>query len=142
MRTSLGHCGSRRAGGFTLIELMIVVVVMAILLAIAVPGYGRYAQRARRAEGRNFILDAAAAQERFYTTRNRYGTTAAELNIPSLTNGRGTYQLALATGAGGQTFTITATPLGAQVTDPCGNLTYTSTGVRGQSGVPSNGDCW
>ncbi|MGC1443605.1 MAG: prepilin-type N-terminal cleavage/methylation domain-containing protein, partial [Burkholderiaceae bacterium] len=52
--------------GFTLIELMITLVVIAILAAIALPSYGRYVQKASRAEAKSALLEASQFMQRFY----------------------------------------------------------------------------
>ncbi len=129
--------------GFTLLELMIVVALIGILLAIAMPAYGPYVERARRSDAHNMLLTAAAAQERFYTSNNRYATTAAELGAAAVSED-GHYTLTLANGPSGntQTFLLTATPAGAQATDGCGDLTYNSLGVRAAAGTTTNGRCW
>jgi type IV pilus assembly protein PilE len=61
---------SARHSGFTLVELMIVVVVASILVAIAVPSYQYEVQKARRTDARNAILDIAAREERFLSVAN------------------------------------------------------------------------
>jgi type IV pilus assembly protein PilE len=64
---------SVRAGGFSLIEIMVVVAIVAILAALAIPAYGRYAYRAHRADGQGLLLRIADAEERFYAGNNHYG---------------------------------------------------------------------
>jgi type IV pilus assembly protein PilE len=132
-----------REAGFTLLELMIVVSLIAILAAIALPAYGNFTERARRSDGQNLLLQVAASQERFFTTNNRYSLNAVELGVAA-TSEDGHYTLGLAFGPSGdtQTFLLTATPVGAQVTDGCGDLTYNSLGVRASSGTTNNGRCW
>lgn len=130
------------AAGFTLIEVMIVVAIVAILAAIAIPSYARYGFRARRADGQELVMRIANAQERFYTVNNAYTSVAA--NLPSLTSEKSFYLAAIVVPAGGQSYTITVTPQGAQTADECGPLTYTNTGVKGivPGGNASNGACW
>ncbi|MCB1641916.1 MAG: type IV pilin protein [Xanthomonadales bacterium] len=141
--TVSSKCARRRQRGVTLLELMIVLALIGILASIAYPAYGNYVQRARRADAHNMLLQAAAAQERFFTNNNRYAANIADLGIPLLSE-NGFYTLATAPGPSGDnlTFLLTATPLGAQLTDGCGDLSYNSLGVRAAAGVTDNGTCW
>lgn len=61
-----------RAGGFTLIELMITVAVVAILAAIAIPSYQDSIWKGKRAEAKAAILKGLQAEERYYTQNNTY----------------------------------------------------------------------
>ena len=127
--------------GFSLIELMVVVAVIAILAAFATPTYRDYVLRAARTDAKNSLVDLAARQERFRFANNAYATTLTQLNAGS-TSLDGKYSLTMAGSA--TTFSITATPAGTQVQDKCGALTLNQAGVRGT--VNSNGlsaqECW
>lgn len=68
-----------RAAGFTLIELMIAVVVVAILLAIAVPSYQTYVRKARRTDAKTALLDLATREQRYFSVNN--GFTASPQNL-------------------------------------------------------------
>ncbi len=61
-----------RAAGFTLIELMIVVTIVAILAAIAVPSYNSSIRKSRRTEAKTALADLAAREERYFATQNLY----------------------------------------------------------------------
>lgn len=120
----------RTQRGFTLIELMIVVVIIGILAAIAYPSYNRYSTQTRRSDAKIALTRAASLQEKFFSDCNWYamtpngaracgtaGNAASILGIP-LTSPEGHYTLAFAAGniAGGCAtyscgFTITATPV-------------------------------
>ena len=63
-----------RNKGFTLIELMLSVVIIGILASIAIPTYTSYMERARRAEGKGALELLAAAQERYFSSNNKYGS--------------------------------------------------------------------
>jgi len=66
--------------GFTLIEMMVVVVIAAILLAVAVPAYMNQVRQSRRTDARTAILDLAGREERYFST-NAAGYTAAAANL-------------------------------------------------------------
>ena len=132
----------KQHGGFTLIEVMIVVAIVAILSAIAYPSYAEYVRRGHRAEARAGLLQAAQWMERAATATGTYPLTAAFPNsLKSVPNNR--YDIS-ATSDGG-TFTLTAAPKGAQTGDRCGNYTLTNTGLRGANGVTTGDivtECW
>jgi len=132
-----------KSRGFTLIELMIVVAIVAIIAAFAYPSYMDYVRKARRADGHSVLLQTAPTYERCLTATGRYDDAANPGNpgcgIPaSITSEEGFY-VVTATALNNTSFALTATlqPIGAG--DPCGNLTLTQAGVKGQSGT---GDCW
>lgn len=143
-----------KSRGFTLLELMVVVAIIAILASIALPAYQRYGLRARRVDGKELLMRVAAAQERFYTNFNRYATNpltaATSLGLTTLNSERGFYTIASANGATGntQSYILTATPVagGPQAGDQCGALSVNNTGVKAPAAgvMPqnSNGPCW
>jgi len=124
--------------------MLVVVAIVAILAAIALPSYDRYVKRTRRADGREALMRVAAAQERFYTNRNQYSTDiAADLSLPT-TSEKGYYSIAAASVDGtNQTYVLTATPQGVQATDTCAELTINNTGMKeAPSDTGTNGKCW
>ena len=131
-----------RTRGFTLIELMIVVAIVAILAAIAYPSYTNYVYRTRRADGKEFLMRVAAAQERYYTRMNKYADMG-DLGVGTSSE-KGYYEVGIALGNGDQTYTATATPQSPQDGDQCKNLILTNTGFKDWSGAkpPTNGNCW
>jgi type IV pilus assembly protein PilE len=71
--------------GFTLMELMIVVVIVGILSGVAFPAYKAYVDRAKRSEGKAFLMEIAARQERYYFDNNSYASNATNLGYSSTT---------------------------------------------------------
>ena len=125
---------------FTLIELLFVVAIVAILAAIAYPSYSNYVMRSRRADGKEFLMRVAAAQERYFTNLNRYASMAT-LGLGT-TSESGYYTVSVALANDDQTYTLTASPQGPQAPDQGANLTLTNTGFKDKSGNENNGKCW
>lgn len=140
----------RRAWGFTLIEMMIVVAIISILGAIAYPTYLEHVRKSRRVDAKTALLDLASRQERYFSTRNVYATTPdklgySEAEFPSkvFSGKEAYYQLSVTASSPFTTYSASATPLGTQTKDKCHTYTITSLGVQGNSGVdPVPEDCW
>lgn len=132
-----------RMRGFSLIELMVVVVIVAILASIALPNYSRYTFRARRADAQTMLQNIATAQERYYSTYNKYTADLTKFGYPQTpVSENGYYSVGVALTGGDQGYVVTATPQSAQAADKCGKLTLTNAGVKDKSGDESNGRCW
>lgn len=133
--------------GFTLIEVMITVVIISILAAIAVPSYQNSVQKSRRADAKACLIEAAAAQEKYFYQNNTYTTTVSDLNLSASCGDNGYYTLSMAagsTGGIGSSYALTATRAGAQTSDTsCGNFTLSSTGVKDVASATSTASsCW
>ena len=85
--------------GFTLIELMIVVAIIGILAAIAIPAYQDYTIRAQVSEGLNLSGGAKAAVTEFYQDRGAWPTDNAEAGLEAAANIQGKYVLTVAAAA-------------------------------------------
>lgn len=70
-------CSNHSSQGFTLIELMIVVVIIGILAAVAVPAYFNHILRTRQSDAYHNLLDIKAAQEMYYSLENEYADNGA-----------------------------------------------------------------
>jgi type IV pilus assembly protein PilE len=116
--------------GFTLIELMITVAVVAILAAIALPSYTQYVQRSHRANARAALLQTAQWLERAATAQGSYPAAAAiPAGVMAVEGGR--YNVAVSA-INAATFVLQAAPNAAQSADPCGTFQLNEAGVRTQ----------
>lgn len=121
--------GTPRSGGFTLIELMITVAIVAILAAVAYPSYQDYIRRGNRSAAQTFMMTIAQRQEQYLLTNRSYAAAISDLNLtaPTETNGRYTFAMST-TGTPPTGYLITATAIGAQTVD--GPLTLSSAGAK------------
>ncbi len=147
------HEPCRHAPGFTLVEMMAVVVITAIIAGIAYPSYFALMSKARRSEGRAALLQAMQQQERQYTQANSYAefsrTSPSGFKWYSgITPQQSAYELS-ATACADQTLAtcvqIDARPATEAVSpaasDPaCGMLSLDSNGVRSAAGDTAT--CW
>lgn len=133
--------------GFTLIEMMVTVAIVAILGSIAVPAYMAHVRRSARVDAAASLLQAAAQMQQYFTLNNTY-LAVSPLVTPPAFNPTPKHTISLAGGLQAPTaatFTLQAVP-NAGAPDPiCGTLTITNQGVRGVSTsvVPAFvADCW
>ena len=129
--------------GFTLIELIIVVAIIGILAAVALPSYREHVVRTNRAMAAGCLMEIAQMTERHYATNLTYNAAplpalqcrddlAAEYDFAVITNG-------------GQGFTLTAVPQGAQAASDgarCGTLGLDNTGAKSATGSLGVAECW
>lgn len=146
--------GPGRARGFTLIELMIAVVVVAILLSIAIPSYESEVQKSRRTDAKTAVLDLATREQRYYSVNNSFTTSAQDLGYGNsgatfpMSVGSGYYSVAVTAPAGANppTFTVTATAANSQTSDTaCQKFTDDNTGLQkayDSGGNDNTTTCW
>lgn len=139
------------SSGFTLIEIMIVVAIIGILAAIALPSYRVQVLKGHRVDAKAALLDLAAREEKFFATNNTYTTSSTALNYgaatfpPISTSGTSYYTLTV-TQVTTTDFTATATPTGTQVADVCYSYSLNNLGVQANAtsagAVNTTTGCW
>ena len=155
-RNLVARAASAIQGGFTLIELMIVVAIVAILAAVALPAYGDYIRRGQLPEAFAGMSDLRVKMEQYYQDNRNYGAAqCADAGPPSWSGGAGTltyagsdparalFTFACTLNTAGQGYTITAT---GNIERAVGH-TYTIThgNVRGTTqfkGSAVTKNCW
>lgn len=127
------------ARGFTLIELMVVVAVVAILVAIAVPSYSEAVRKGKRGQAKSDLVEAAQIAERYKTINGTYKDLSAgtgssnEIFDQSPKTGAADYDIAVVGTPDAGTFKLKATPKGGQADDRCGVLSIDQAGIKKHS---------
>lgn len=125
-----------RARGFTLIELMVVVAVVAILAAIAIPNFLEQSRKGRRAEAMSIVGEIQLRQERWRAENPAYATTAQLGTIPT-----SPHYTITTSGNTATAYTVTATRTGKQANDRCGNLVLNYSAGTGKPTWSGDADC-
>jgi len=125
----------KKTRGFTLIEIMVVVAIVAILAAIAIPSYQAHLRKGRRANAESFLSDVASRQQQYMLDARGYalgGTAVADLGMAVPTD-VSTYYTVTVTPAAATTpptFTVTAAPIASSSQAPDGTLSIDNTGAK------------
>lgn len=133
--------------GFTLVEIMIAVVIVAILAAVALPNYSEHVRRAQRIEARGKLMEARHWMEQQFTINNSYdGVSLPAAFAQSPQSGEKLYDIELADDPGvtPTTYTLLATRVSSRP-DKCGTFSIDQSGQRGllrQSDGLGIADCW
>jgi type IV pilus assembly protein PilE len=135
-----------KARGFTLIEVMITVAIIAILGMLAYPSYADYVQRGRLAEARSQLMDARAKLEQYYQDNRQFtGADSAGFPCNSTTLNANTKYFTYSCTLTASTYTVTAT---GKAAEGMGDFAFTinQDGARATTGVPTGwsnpGTCW
>ena len=135
----------RRQQGFSLIELMIVVVIVAILAAVAIPTYRGYVVRSHRVDAQRALTELAARQERFLYSNNSYADSVSDLGGSSSMAGSYYTVKVDPASATTTTYTVVATAVGSQHDDDkqCQTLSLDQAGRQKSTGSTADDPkCW
>jgi len=131
--------GQCRASGFTLIEVLITVALIAILLATALPSYRSYVRRSLRTEVQAYMMSVTGRQQQFLVDTRAYATTLSSVDVPLPDRITGAYTLTLEVKAGPPPeFVLKAVPTPDQAYDVCGTMSINQAGAK----TAGKADCW
>jgi len=123
---------ARRTHGFTLVEMVVTVAVLAILAAIAWPSYDGYVRRSKRATAQSALMTIANREQSHLLDLRGYTTSLAALNFSAPQELRSDYAFSIVAdnAASPRTFVATATPLNQQARNGELPLTVSQSGAR------------
>jgi type IV pilus assembly protein PilE len=139
--------------GFTLIEVMMVLVIIAILLTLVLPAYRDSVLKSQRADGRSALMDMAARQEKYFAQNNSYTTSISDvgtgLGLGRITSKEGYYNLTVSACTGGaisRCYLLGATATANQSDDVrCSTYTLDNVGrklAKTSDSVDNSSYCW
>ena len=129
-----------RAPGFSLLELLITLSIVAILASITVPSFSGYVAKSRRTDAMSALLQVQLAQMRWRAAHREYSDGLAELGWADALSPDGHYRLRIQSSNSGD-FLVQADPLGAQQSDTCGAFAISAQGPVYLAPYAAE-DCW
>lgn len=142
----------KNLSGFTLVELIVVIAIIAVLVAIATPAYYSYVMKSRRADAKVALSEISQRLEGYYADNNKYASDFDRLKLGNAgfvkkgsgyQSKDGWYQLSIEVKDNDQKYTLKATPQGAQASDGrCMEFALDSTGKKTITGAASVKECW
>lgn len=127
--------------GFSLIELMVVVLIIGILASVALNSYRKYVLRSHRTEAIGALQDIAGREERWFYTNNAYTSTLTDLNLTT-TVGNPNYTVTIPS-ATSVAYTVKAVAINLQLADKdCLTFTLSSSGTQASTGNGTAATCW
>lgn len=144
-RLGAGSEGDRVSGGFTLVELMVVLAIIAVLMAIALPAYNQSMVKGRRADAKVTLLEASSKQAQFFMDNKSYASSMTQLGYsanPFITEQQ-YYSVSIVAPTAAcpiaTCYVLQAVPRLTQVKDTtCGTFTIDSTGTKSATTT----GCW
>ncbi len=143
--------------GFTMIELLIVVAIMAIIVAVALPNYREYVIKSNRSVAKGALLEVVSRQEQYFLNNRSYTDSLVDLGLPAnyyldsdgqtlATSVGGIYQITIdepLSNTGETAYTLSAAPLNSQTEDgKCATFSIDEQALKVVSGTESAGYCW
>ncbi len=127
--------------GYSLIELAITLVVIAILASIALPSYRQYILRSHRTDATRALQDVAAREESYFFSNNAYTSTLTDLGTSA--SAGGTYFQVQVASASSTAYSVTATAQGTQTQDvACTSFAINQAGQQTSVGTGTAATCW
>jgi type IV pilus assembly protein PilE len=139
--------------GFTLVELMVVIAILAVLVTVTLPTYQNSVRKAARTAAKGVLFDVVSRQEQYFMNNKSYSATLADLGLPAsyavnksskivgTTSTDRAYTITLAN-TSATAFDAVATAQLGQASDGCGNYTLKSDGTQAVSGAVGADGCW
>ncbi|MBP6725224.1 MAG: prepilin-type N-terminal cleavage/methylation domain-containing protein [Halioglobus sp.] len=150
----MSESAPRRRHGFSLVELLVALVIAAVLLLVALPGYQFMVLKSTRAAARATLLDVVSRQEQYFVNHKRYAVDLGGLGLPepyhvdsrgeAVEPGAASYHISLELTDGNYSGAV-ATPVNRQVSDSqCLAFSLSHSGIRAVSGAQASnpGACW